>query len=85
MQSDMREPVTIGSSEFVTVDQLAATAIKISGKQISVNHIDGPVGVQARILDKTRIQSLGWQAKVSFDEGLEKTYAWIETQVANSR
>ena len=34
MQSDMRKPVTIGSSEFVTVDQLAATAIKISGKQI---------------------------------------------------
>lgn len=85
MQSDMREPVTIGSSEFVTVDQLAATAINISGKQIRVDHIDGPVGVQARILDKTRIQSLGWQAKVSFADGLGKTYAWIETQVANSR
>lgn len=85
MQSDMREPVTIGSSEFVTVDQLAATAINISGKQIRVDHIDGPVGVQARILDKTRIQSLGWQAKVSFADGLEKTYAWIEKQVANPR
>ena len=81
MQSDMREPVTIGSSEFVTVDQLAATAIKISGKQIRVEHIDGPVGVQARILNKNRIHSLGWQAKVSFADGLEQTYAWIEKQI----
>ena len=85
MQSEMREPETIGSWEFVTVDQLAAAAIKVSGKKISVIHIDGPVGVQARILDKNRIQSIGWQANVSFDNGLEKTYSWIEKQVKNSR
>jgi nucleoside-diphosphate-sugar epimerase len=85
MQSEMRKPVTIGSSEFVTVDQLAERAIQISGKNISVQHIEGPVGVQARILDKTRIQSLGWQAKVTFAEGLSKTYAWIEKQVEKSR
>jgi len=85
MQSEMREPVTIGSSEFVTVDRLAAAAIKVSGKKISVIHIDGPVGVQARILDKNRIQSIGWQANVSFDDGLEQTYAWIKKQVENSR
>lgn len=81
MHSDMRQPVTIGSSEFVTVDELAATAIKISGKDLQVEHIQGPVGVQARILDKKRIQSMGWNAKVSFEEGLTTTYAWIEEQV----
>ena len=85
MQSDMRKPVTIGSTEFVTVNQLAETAIKISRKQISVKHIDGPVGVQARILDKTRIHSMGWQAKVSFADGLKQTYDWIEKQVEKSR
>jgi nucleoside-diphosphate-sugar epimerase len=85
MQSDMRKPVTIGSTEFVTVNQLANTAIKISGKQINVKHIDGPVGVQARILDKTRIHSMGWRAKVSFADGLKQTYAWIEKQVEKSR
>lgn len=85
MQSDMRKPVTIGSTEFVTVNQLADTAIKISGKQINVKHIDGPVGVQARILDKTRIHSMGWQAKVSFADGLKQTFAWIEKQVEKSR
>ena len=81
MHSDMREPATIGSSEFVTVDELVATAIRISGKNIGVNHIDGPVGVQARILDKTRIQSLGWETSITFEEGLSRTYAWIEEQV----
>jgi GDP-D-mannose 3',5'-epimerase len=81
MQSDMREPVTIGSSEFFTVDALAETAIKISGKDLKVQHVEGPVGVQARILDKKRIQSMGWKAKVPFDEGLARTYAWIEKQV----
>lgn len=85
MQSEMREPVTIGSSEFVTVDELAETAIKISGKNIKVKHVDGPVGVQARILDKKRIQSMGWRAKVKFEDGLTKTFAWIEEQVKNSK
>jgi GDP-D-mannose 3', 5'-epimerase len=85
MQSDMRKPVTIGSSEFVTVNQLADTAIKISGKQINIKHIDGPVGVQARILDKARIHSMGWHAKVSFADGLKQTYAWIEKQVEKTR
>ena len=84
MQSDMRMPVTIGSSEFVTVDELAATAIQISGKKIEVKHIEGPVGVQARILDKTRIQSMGWKTKVNFEDGLAQTYAWIEKQIENS-
>ena len=81
MQSEMREPVTIGSSEFVTVDELVTTAIKISGKNIVINHIDGPVGVQARILDKSRIQSMGWKAQVPFEQGLGWTYAWIEKQI----
>ena len=84
MQSDMQEPVTIGSSELVTVDELVATAIEIAGKKLSINHIDGPVGVQARILDKTRIHAMGWKTQYTFKEGLAKTYAWIEEQVRNS-
>jgi nucleoside-diphosphate-sugar epimerase len=85
MQSDMSEPVTIGASEFVDVARLANTAIKISGKNLEIKYIQGPVGVQARILDKTRIHSLGWQAKVSFEDGLAQTYAWINEQVESSR
>lgn len=84
-QSDQRQPVTIGSSRLITVNELVDTVIKISGKTINVNHIPGPVGVQARILDKSRIHSLGWSAQTSFEEGLAKTYAWIEEQVQKTR
>jgi nucleoside-diphosphate-sugar epimerase len=80
-QSNLGEPVTIGSSQLVSVNELVQTAIKISGKRINVEHVDGPVGVQARILDKSRIHSLGWRAQTSFEEGLARTYAWIEEQV----
>lgn len=83
MLSDLREPVTIGSSEFINVEDLVAIAIKISGKSLHVKHVDGPVGVQARILDKKRIQSLGWRAKVNFETGLRWTYSWINEQVQN--
>jgi nucleoside-diphosphate-sugar epimerase len=81
MHSEVREPVTIGAMESITVGGLVTTAIKISGKKININYIEGPVGVQARILDKERIHSMGWKAKVSFKEGLTHTYNWIEEQV----
>ena len=81
MQSDQHEPTTIGSSEFVSVERLVKAAIKASGKNININYIEGPVGVQARILDKKRVHSLGWDTKVSFEEGLSKTYDWILSQV----
>ena len=83
-QSNVREPVTIGSSELVTVDQLVTTAMHVSGKKVQVKHVEGPVGVQARILDKSRIHSLGWVAKYTFAEGLAPTYAWIDDQVKQS-
>lgn len=83
MQSDMREPVTIGSSEFVTVAELVAAAIKASGKNINIKYVEGPVGVQARILDKDRIHSLGWETKIPFEKGLGWTFSWVEEQVKN--
>ena len=83
MLSDMREPITIGSSQLVTVDNLVEMAIKISGKKLSIQHIDGPIGVHARILDKTRMQSMGWKTEYTFEEGLVKTYQWIAEQVKN--
>ena len=85
MQSEAREPVTIGSSEFVTVDELVATASKVAGKNIHIQHIEGPVGVQARILDKSRIHSLGWSTKFSFEEGIQQTYPWVAEQVRKAQ
>jgi nucleoside-diphosphate-sugar epimerase len=81
MQSDLEGPVNIGSDEYVTVDELVGTVIEASGKEIHVKHVAGPVGVQARNFDKTRIRSLGWSAETSLKAGITRTYEWIEQQV----
>lgn len=80
--SDLEGPTILGSSEYVTVDELVAIAIEVSGKQLEVKHVDGPVGVRARNFSKARIESLGWRPRVSLREGIGRTYAWIEGQVA---
>jgi GDP-D-mannose 3',5'-epimerase len=81
MQSDLEGPVNIGGDEYVTVDELVRTVIEVSGKRIHVKYVPGPVGVRARNFSKARIKSLGWEAKVSLREGIQRTYAWIEQQV----
>jgi len=81
MHSDFEGPVNIGASEYVTVDELVATVIEVSGKKIHVQHVEGPVGMQARNSSKARIKSLGGEARVSPKEGIEYTYPWIKAQV----
>ena len=85
MQSDLKAPTIIGGDEYVTVDELVQTVIDASGKEIYVEHVEGPVGVQARNFDKSRVKSLGWEAETSLGEGIGHTYAWIEEQVRDLR
>jgi GDP-D-mannose 3', 5'-epimerase len=80
-QSDLRLPANIGTDQYVTVNDLVETVIEISGKDLEVQHVDGPVGVLARNFNKARMRSLGWEARVSLREGLERTYPWIAEQV----
>lgn len=81
MQSELEGPVNIGSPQYVTVDDLASTIIKVSGKHVHVRHVEGPVGVRSRNFSNKRIHSLGWRAKMSLPEGITHTYSWIERQV----
>jgi len=81
MQSDVEGPVNIGSPEYVTVDDLVARVTEVSGKRVSVKHVDGPVGVRSRNFSNDRIYSLGWRARVRLEEGIGLTYPWIERQV----
>jgi nucleoside-diphosphate-sugar epimerase len=85
MHSDLEGPVNIGSSQYVTVDELVGTVIEVSGKEIHIQHIEGPVGVQARNFSNERIYSTGWRPKVSLKEGIARTYPWIEEQVRKSQ
>jgi len=81
MNSNITEPLNIGSDEMVTINQLAEMAIKISGKNISLKHIQGPQGVRGRSSDNTLIsQKLSWAPNSPLQEGLVKTYSWIEQQ-----
>jgi len=81
-ESELEGPCNIGSDEYVTVDELAETVARVAGKRISIEHVDGPVGVQSRNFTTERIKSLGWRANVSLEEGIALTYPWIERQVA---
>lgn len=81
MESFYKEPINIGSEEMVSINQLAEIAIGFSGKQISINHIDGPTGVRGRNSDNTLVRSiLNWEPKVKLKDGLERTYIWIKSQ-----
>ena len=82
MNSSFSGPVNIGSEEMVTINQLANLAIKISGKNLKIKNIAGPVGVRGRNSDNSLIrQELGWDYAQSLEEGMKKTYAWVEKQV----
>jgi GDP-D-mannose 3',5'-epimerase len=81
MQSDLDGPANIGCPEYVTVDQLVATVMEISGKKLQAKHVKGPVGVQSRNFSNARIESTGWRSKVFLKEGIGLTYPWIEAQV----
>ena len=85
MQSNLEEPVNIGCPQYVTVDELANTVIAVSGKRIGMRHVSGPVGVQSRNFSNERIYSTGWRPQVYLNEGIARTYAWIEQQVAAAR
>jgi nucleoside-diphosphate-sugar epimerase len=81
MHSDLEDGVNIGRQEYVTVDELATLAMEVAGKKLKIEHVEGPVGVQARYFTDDRIRSTGWTSKISLREGLSRTYPWILQQV----
>jgi nucleoside-diphosphate-sugar epimerase len=83
-RSELDQPANIGSREYLTVDELAKMVIEVSGKQISISHVEGPVGVTSRNFSNDRIESLGWKAEISLREGIKRTYKWIAEQVSET-
>src|ERR1022692_3313170 len=82
VDSEFTGPVNIGSEEMVTINQLAGMIADIAGKRLRVVHVPGPLGVRGRNSDNHLIRErLKWAPSRSLREGLEKTYAWIESQV----
>ena len=82
VQSDFSGPVNIGSEEMVSINELVDIAAKVSGKKVEKNHIEGPLGVRGRNSNNDLIrEKLGWDYSMTLEEGISKTYNWINSQL----
>jgi GDP-D-mannose 3', 5'-epimerase len=82
MASDFGEPLNLGQDRMVTINELADIIAGIAGVKIRKKHIPGPMGVRGRNSDNTLLRKvLGWAPEISLEDGLARTYAWIEAQV----
>src|ERR1700728_782991 len=82
MDSSILEPMNLGSSEAVTINQLVDMVEGIAGIKLKRKYdLSAPNGVNGRNSDNTLIQKyLNWEPGISLRAGLEKTYAWIYDQ-----
>lgn len=85
MHSGLDRPANIGCPEYVSVKELVETVAGVAGKKLTIVYIDGPVGVASRNFSNQLIESIGWRSRVSFREGIARTYPWIAEQVAKRR
>ena len=82
MDSDFMGPVNIGSEEMVTINELVDTAARVAGKEVQKIHIDGPLGVRGRNSNNDLIrEKLDWDYSQTLEEGIRKTYTWIDSQI----
>ncbi|HZC00659.1 MAG TPA: NAD-dependent epimerase/dehydratase family protein [Gammaproteobacteria bacterium] len=86
MRSDYPAPLNLGQDRLVSINQLVDIIAEIAGIRIVKKHIPGPQGVRGRNSDNTRLrQVLGWEPEVCLEEGLARTYPWIEGQVEKTK
>ncbi len=83
LESEIHEPINLGSSELVTINQLVDIVEDIAGIKLDRKYnLSAPKGVNGRNSDNTLIQKyLGWEPSIRLRDGMAKTYAWIESQM----
>ncbi len=85
MRSEHRDPLNLGQDRLISINDLADLVAGVAGIAITKKHVPGPQGVRGRNSDNTRLrQVLGWEPQISLEEGLARTYAWIEGEVRRS-
>jgi GDP-D-mannose 3',5'-epimerase len=84
MQSGHREPLNLGQDRMITINQLVDIVAGIAGKRLRKRYdLTAPQGVRGRNSDNTRLREvLGWEPRMSLEEGLARTYGWIGSQLA---
>ncbi len=82
MLSDCKEPLNLGTDEMLSMNEFAALAMNMEGKQLPIKHIPGPEGVRGRNSDNTMIKAkLGWAPSISLRDGIYLTHKWIKQQI----
>ncbi len=82
IRSDFSQPLNVGQDRMVTINELADMVAGIAGMRIVKKHVAGPQGVRGRNSDNSLLRTvLGWEPAISLEEGLARTYQWIEEQV----
>jgi len=86
LDSDIVEPVNLGSDELVSINELVSIVEEIAGITLNRNYrTDAPQGVRGRNSDNELItELLGWAPSISLRDGMERTYSWIYDQMVSS-
>jgi GDP-D-mannose 3', 5'-epimerase len=86
MASSYHEPINLGTSRMVTIDDLVGLVSAIAGKSLVRRYdLSKPQGVRGRNSDNSRLfQVLGWEPSVPLETGLETTYKWVEKELTNT-
>jgi nucleoside-diphosphate-sugar epimerase len=85
MRSDYHGPLNLGQDRLISINGLADLVANVAGITVAKRHVTGPQGVRGRNSDNSRLrQVLGWEPRISLEEGLGRTYQWIEEQVAGT-
>jgi GDP-D-mannose 3',5'-epimerase len=87
LASDILEPINLGSSELVSINQLVDIVEGIAGIKLKRSYnLKAPKGVNGRNSDNTMIKKLlGWEPNVRLRDGMEKTYRWIHDQMQHKK
>jgi len=86
MESAYREPLNLGQDRLISINQLADMVAGAAGIPIAKRHVPGPQGVRGRNSNNDRLRHvLGWEPHVSLEDGMARTYRWIEAQIAASQ
>lgn len=84
MESDIIEPINLGSSQLVTINQLVDIVERVAGIKLRRRYnLGAPKGVRGRNSDNTLIfRYLNWEPSIQLEDGIERTYHWIFDQIA---
>ena len=82
MESDVTCPVNLGSERMISINNLLYLIADLAKKTVTINNIEGPIGVMGRNSDNKLIKEvLEWSPTENLEEGLLKTYQWVLDQV----